>query len=64
MSTYNYESFDWAAEEPHFEAFRNSLHVGERAPKATFEDLETGQAIELQSLYRDGFALLEFGSFT
>ena len=64
MRDYNYSTFDMVAEEPHFAAFPNLLHVGERAPDAVLEDLETGEMIGLRSLAASGVAILEFGSFT
>ena len=58
-SEYNYATFDMAAENPHFEAFSNGLHVGDAAPTGTAEDLATGTAMAL-----DSGTVLEFGSFT
>lgn len=64
MSDYNYAVFDMTSEEPNFLAFRNILHVGERAPDYPLEDLETGDAVAMKSLWSRGIAVLEFGSFT
>lgn len=61
---YNYSVFDLANEEPHFWAFRDRLHVGERAPDGELEDLQTGDTVRLSSLWTRGVAVLEFGSFT
>ncbi len=61
---YNYAVFDLAREQPHFEAFPNHLHAGERAPDATLEDLASGEAVSLASLWREGVTIIEFGSFT
>ncbi len=64
MHDYNYSVFDMAREQPVFAEFRNSLHVGERAPSFGVEDLATGEAVELSSLWKKNVAILEFGSFT
>ena len=64
MSEYNYATFDMAREEPPFVAFGNRLHAGERAPSFVLEDLDTGDAVEMASLWASGLAVLEFGSFT
>ena len=64
MHDYNYSIFDMAAEGPYFAAFPDRLHVGERAPEALLEDLETGEPVSLRSLASSGVAILEFGSFT
>lgn len=61
---YNYGTFVMANEQPSFVQFRNQLHVGERPPDAPIEDLETGQALALRSLWKRDVAILEFGSFT
>ena len=64
MSDYNYDVFDMEREEPVFEAFPNSLHVGERAPNFQLEELDTGESVSLRSLASSGVVILEFGSFT
>ena len=64
MSDYNYDTFDLAREEPAFGAFPELLKVGERAPNAVLEDLETGEPVSLRRLASSGVAVLEFGSFT
>ena len=64
MRDYNDSTCDMAAEDPFFAAFPDRLHVGERAPEAVLEDLETGEPISLRSLASTGVAILEFGSFT
>ncbi len=61
---YNYSTFVLADEEPAFGAFRNHLHVGERAPDFVLEDLETGSRVALSEAWRDGLSVVEFGSFT
>lgn len=61
---YNYAVFDITAEEQHFESFFTRLHSGERAPGGNVEDLESGDAVGLDSLWATGLAVLEFGSFT
>jgi hypothetical protein len=64
MTAYNYPDFNMAREMPPFEAFRNILHVGEKAPDYELEDLATGEVVSLKSLWREGPAIIEFGSFT
>lgn len=64
MSDYNYAVFDMAQEEPHFLSFRDRLHAGDRVPDLSLEDLDTGAAVLMKSLWRSGLAVLEFGSFT
>ena len=64
MSDYNYATFDMAREEPPFVAFGNRLHAGEQAPAFLLEDLETGEAVDMATLWANGPAILEFGSFT
>ncbi len=64
MGDYNYSVFDMKAEEPHFGAFVERLHVGEQAPDLSVEDLESGEQVELGSLWSNGLAVIEFGSFT
>jgi deoxycytidine triphosphate deaminase len=64
MDDYNYSYFDMDREEPPFLAFPNRLHVGERAPSFELEDLDTGEMTPMSSLWRNGPAILEFGSFT
>ena len=63
VSPYNYATFDMAAEDPHFEAFGNGLHVGDPAPGGELEDLNGG-TVAMDSLWSTGLAVLEFGSFT
>ena len=64
MSDYNYAVFDMAKEEKPFHEFANHLHAGERAPDFPLEDHETGETINLSSLWNSGLAVIEFGSFT
>jgi len=64
MDDYNYSVFDMKRESPYFLAFRDQLHVGERAPDYPLEDLATGETVTMKSLSKDGPAVLEFGSFT
>ena len=63
MPEYNYPTFDMTAEDPHFAAFANGLHVGDRAPGGKLEDLDGG-TIAMDSLWSTELAVLEFGSFT
>ena len=63
MAEYNYAIFDMAAEDPHFAAFADGLHVGDAAPTGALETLDGG-TVSLDSLWSTGLAVLEFGSFT
>ena len=64
MTDYNYKDFEMAREMPPFDEFRNKLFVGEKAPDFSLEDLDTGETMQLSSLWKVGPAILEFGSFT
>jgi len=64
VTDYNYKDFEMAREMPPFDEFRNSLFVGEKAPDFELEDLDTGQPVQLSSLWKSGPAIIEFGSFT
>jgi hypothetical protein len=60
---YNYSTF--TLHTGAFEAFAdNAPKATMRAPSFPVEDLSTGESIEMGSLWEDGIALLEFGSFT
>ncbi len=66
--TYNYPDFDvYVRERPErteFAAFADHLHVGQAAPDAELTRLSDGAPVRLSSPWRDGYAVLEFGSFT
>ncbi len=64
MTEYNYSTFDMAREQAPFVAFGNRLHAGEQAPTFLLEDLDTGEAVDMATLWASGLAVLEFGSFT
>ncbi len=64
MSEYNYSTFDMGREEPPFVSFANRLHAGEPAPTFLLEDLDTGDDVDMATLWAGGLAVLEFGSFT
>ena len=64
VDPYNYASFDMPRENAPFEAFRKSLHVGERAPKFDLEEAGTGKRVSLDALCEGGATILEFGSLT
>ena len=62
---YNYSVFVMEREMPVIEAFADfPLHPGGRAPSFPLEDLESGDAVEMKELWREGLAVIEFGSFT
>ena len=62
---YNYVHFDMEGEMPVFDAFPDQRpHVGEQAPSFPLEDLETGEAVEMKELWREGLTIMEWGSFT
>ena len=64
MAGYNYEVFSLEEAEPEFLAFRSGLHVSERAPSFPLEHAVTGETVAMRSLWANGPAVLEFGSFT
>jgi hypothetical protein len=62
---YNYASFKMQREMGKFTAFQDlALHTGRRAPDFPFEDLETGQTVNLMGLCDSGLVIIEFGSYT
>lgn len=62
---YNYSVFEMDREMPIIEAFGDvDIGPGGRAPSFALEDLDTGEAVEMSELWRDGLAIIEFGSFT
>lgn len=63
MTDYNYDTFNMAAEDPHFAAFVDGLHVGDSAPTGELETPDGG-TVAMDSLWTTGLAVLEFGSFT
>jgi len=63
MAEYNYDTFNMAAEDPHFDAFADGLHVGDPAPTGELETLDGG-TVAMDGLWSAGLAVLEFGSFT
>lgn len=64
MSDYNYQVFDLPEEMKPFERFSDSPNAGQRVPSFEVEDLDSGATIELKSLWKTDFVILEFGSFT
>ncbi len=64
MSAYNYHHFPQDLEQAAFDAFRDHLRVGERAPDGEAVDLQTGRSTTLSSLWRAGPLILEFGSLS
>ena len=62
---YNYAVFEMEREQPVIEAFGPfPVRSGSRAPNFPLEDLDSGDAIEMKDLWRNGLAIIEFGSFT
>jgi hypothetical protein len=62
---YNYAVFDLDREQPVIDAMAHGpLHAGMRAPSFPLENLADGETVQMQDLWRDGLALIEFGSFT
>lgn len=62
---YNYATFDMDREAPVIEAFVDvTVRPGTRAPSFPLEDLDSGEPVEMRELWRDGLAIIEFGSFT
>ena len=66
-SAYNYGHFDEYIErggDDEFLAFRNLLHVGDRAPDFAATRLDDGTKITTSELWRRQPVVMEFGSFT
>jgi hypothetical protein len=66
-SDYNYEHFDEYIErggDDEFVAFRNVLHVGDRAPDFVTTRLDDGAEVTLSELWRRQPVVMEFGWFT
>lgn len=62
---YNYSVFDMGREQPIIEAFSEvTVRPGTRAPSFPLEDLVSGDAVEMKSLWQQGLVIVEFGSFT
>lgn len=60
---YNYSEF--VASPREFTDFAvHAPKVTMRAPSFPLEDLATGDIVQMSELWRDGVALIEFGSFT
>lgn len=64
VADYNYEVFDMEREQPPFARFKTTLPVGTRATSFPLEDLTSGETVALADAWRQGFAVVEFGSFT
>ena len=64
MDEYNYADFDIVREDQPFVAFKGMLPVGDRAPSFALEDARSGETVQMRSLWKNGPAILEFGSFT
>lgn len=65
-SAYNYEHFDEYIErggDDEFLAFRNILHVGDRAPDFAATRLDDEAKVTMSELWRQP-VVMEFGSFT
>jgi hypothetical protein len=66
-SDYNYEHFDEYIErggDDEFLAFRDLLHVAERAPGFVAIRLDDGSEVAVSELWRRQPLVMEFGSFT
>lgn len=61
---YNYADFILKREIPLFEAFRDRLHVGEKAPDCELLRLDDGERVRLSDHWGSGPVVIEFGSFT
>jgi hypothetical protein len=64
MRDYNYPSFPLDMDAVDFDAFPSALTVGQRAPGGDVVDAATGEAVPLQSYWRSGPCVIEFGSIT
>ena len=62
-SEYNYDTFVPDPEElVNFAA--KGPRATSRAPSFPLEDLATGETVQMEELWADGVAIMEFGSFT
>ena len=64
MTDYNYSEFDLPAELKPFESFSSVVNVGTKAPSFPLDNLDSGEVVEMKSLWSKGFTVIEFGSFT
>ena len=64
MDPYNYAVFPLDTDSAHFAGFRDHLKAGDRAPKGTLTELESGEEVRLHRQWRSGPLMLEFGSFS
>ncbi len=60
---YNYGEFVVSPNE-FLEFAQHAPKVTMRAPSFPLEDLATGAGVEMNELWKEGLALIEFGSFT
>jgi len=62
---YNYAVFDLQRDMGKFTEFQNHpLHVGTQALDFPLENLTTGHTTAMKDLWRNGLAVIEFGSYT
>jgi hypothetical protein len=68
MGAYNYERFDDYVESGRagldFDAFRDILHVGDKAPDFTTTLLDDGSEVQVGDMWKRRPVVMEFGSFT
>jgi hypothetical protein len=60
---YNYSEFGSSPNE-FMEFAEHAPKVTMRAPSFPLEDLATGQLVQMSELWKNGVAVIEFGSFT
>ena len=60
---YNRAHFPIDLDDAAFNAFKNCLKAGERAPDGALVDAATGETVRLSKLWDDPL-VLEFGSYT
>jgi hypothetical protein len=61
---YNYTSFPVESDIEDFASFPMVMHVGDRAPDPVLTDLDSGQAVRLSDITKQGLTIAEFGSLT
>ncbi len=65
VTDYNYESFTAEVMNGReFEDFHRKLSVGDPAPDGVVMDANTGEEVQLSSLWRSQHVVIEFGSMT
>jgi len=64
VDTYNYPVFPPEDDVEAFARFGEHLKVGQRAPDVELVDLDSGEPVQLSTLFGHGLTIIEFGSLT